>query len=539
MQNNNNFDTNISNYNREELLEIIGLPNEDNKNKIKNKIDKLINRSSNEKQLVEFFINIKNFLLNDKSKNYNLHNNDLQNNDLRNNDLQNDNWFSNKYNNEEENNDRNNTNRKNSVNVFKDSPHPVMQRQQLSVTNSVPLQIGQDTLNPNLRQIINRTIMIDSRYRQIILPFSDNPNHISSPTNFTCNLSIPLKNVLKMRLTSLYIPRSFNVYDKYLQNTIFWIKGIDQDDESYNQILIDDGNYTVNDLVLEINKKLSSKSFNDISINIVDTVNKDKLYFQSDTSYTILFYDNNRNINDYISTNENTFKNDCKNIKSKMYYTTSLGYYLGFRHLSNSDNMPEKWSIDILPNRVENASVCVNILGSQYLKIGIEDFNNNQSTSSLITIKRNNDRLSLPSYISKILPDDPNDPNDPNDPVCFMVEEPSSNRVNQQFIRTRNTNLTQNQVYAINNIIVDRNEPDYRITSFNNQHILATIHLSDLTEKIINFNSNDDSLYERKYFGPVLIDRLKISLYDEYGNLVNLNGQDWSLTLSVDELYQY
>jgi hypothetical protein len=47
------------------------------------------------------------------------------------------------------------------------------------------------------------------------------------------------------------------------------------------------------------------------------------------------------------------------------------------------------------------------------------------------------------------------------------------------------------------------------------------------------------AINERKYFGPVNISRMKVRLVDDKGNTVNLNGNDWSLSLIVNELYQY
>ena len=32
---------------------------------------------------------------------------------------------------------------------------------------------------------------------------------------------------------------------------------------------------------------------------------------------------------------------------------------------------------------------------------------------------------------------------------------------------------------------------------------------------------------------------MRVRLFDERGNLVNLNDNDWSFTLLVDQLYQY
>ena len=46
-------------------------------------------------------------------------------------------------------------------------------------------------------------------------------------------------------------------------------------------------------------------------------------------------------------------------------------------------------------------------------------------------------------------------------------------------------------------------------------------------------------VFERKYFGPVNISRLRIRLLDYRGNLVNLNKQDWSFSLLVDQMYNH
>lgn len=44
---------------------------------------------------------------------------------------------------------------------------------------------------------------------------------------------------------------------------------------------------------------------------------------------------------------------------------------------------------------------------------------------------------------------------------------------------------------------------------------------------------------DRTYFGPVNIDRMRVRLLDDKGNLVNLNDADWSFSLLVEQLYQY
>ena len=43
----------------------------------------------------------------------------------------------------------------------------------------------------------------------------------------------------------------------------------------------------------------------------------------------------------------------------------------------------------------------------------------------------------------------------------------------------------------------------------------------------------------RVYFGPVDIERMRVRLVNDKGYTVNLNGNDWSFTLTATALYQY
>ena len=43
---------------------------------------------------------------------------------------------------------------------------------------------------------------------------------------------------------------------------------------------------------------------------------------------------------------------------------------------------------------------------------------------------------------------------------------------------------------------------------------------------------------QRKYFGPVNINRMAVKLLSDKGDVMNLNGSNWSLSLVVEQLYQ-
>ena len=93
------------------------------------------------------------------------------------------------------------------------------------------------------------------------------------------------------------------------------------------------------------------------------------------------------------------------------------------------------------------------------------------------------------------------------------------------------------------------------IDDFNNNHLndfvvnsssaklqndaFAIIPLKDINPPIpyVEYDSNLE-IFKRTYFGPVNLSKLKITLYDDRGIIVNLNQQDWSFTLIIEQMYK-
>jgi hypothetical protein len=79
--------------------------------------------------------------------------------------------------------------------------------------------------------------------------------------------------------------------------------------------------------------------------------------------------------------------------------------------------------------------------------------------------------------------------------------------------------------------------------SINNNNIFARINLASIiTASGIYSVGGDDSFStslsrSREYFGPVNIQKLRITLYDEYGRNIILNNMDWSLSLMFECIY--
>ena len=209
----------------------------------------------------------------------------------------------------------------------------------------------------------------------------------------------------------------------------------------------------------------------------------------------------------------------------------NLGYNLGFRGLDENNNL----SITLEPNSNILAEAHIDINGPQYFTLVIDDFNYNRMNNNGITIENKQDNIEIPSYYNKIIHD-----------MCYNILDSDNIK---QYLPSFPRKLTQAQLYSINEIITNRKISNNKISnnknnSFNNSNQLAVIHL----ESINNSNSNQSILYinmgtqsqnERKYFGPVCIEKLQISLYDDKGKIVNLHGHDWSFTLIAEDLYQY
>tara|TARA_Y100000816_G_scaffold175013_1_gene125944 strand:+ start:614 stop:2287 length:1674 start_codon:yes stop_codon:yes gene_type:complete len=555
----NNFDTNINNYSYHELLEIIGLHINSNKETIKNKLNQIIEKlkTRDDNNFLDFFIRVKKRLLSDNQHEYEDEDNededneDNEDNDDEDNEDNEDNEDEEGYNDNKQPNNIDQvdfwlqnqflpptnksklerlTERNKAVDFLKSPNNPVMHRKHLGVTNNIPLQVGQDSLNPNLRQIENRMIMIDSKDRTNI-SYDEDPNSISSPTNFTCNLSINLQNVISMRVTSICIPSTFTVIDKFIGNNFFTIE---KDEIEPTNIVIPDGNYKLNDLRVQLNNAVNNIPVSGISLEICN--NKIKI-INTVSRNRIIFFDPNRSLN------LTDISNGIRNIPN---YTTSLGYYLGFRRPD-----PESNSIWDLSGDLRHCAQTVpNIVGSRYFNLCVDDFQNNQSSSSFVNIIRTNDKLSLPSYISGITRRESR-----NERLerrrsstidCTGGRDDGRKLIQSGRTQSNNTNkLTQRQLFSANQILDFRIKPNTRQEALNNQHVLATINIppnvlhNENITSITFDNIAKDSGHVRKYFGPVDIQRLKISLYDNYGFLVNLNNHDWNFTLQVEQLYQY
>jgi hypothetical protein len=104
--------------------------------------------------------------------------------------------------------------------------------------------------------------------------------------------------------------------------------------------------------------------------------------------------------------------------------------------------------------------------------------------------------------------------------------------------------LTNAQLYTINSINSNNNNlTNYLAKAPTSSDILAIIPIKTSVgvptgSLLVEFSGSlQDS--SRTYFGPVNIERMAVKLLDDKGNVLNLNGNDWCVSLVCECLYQY
>ena len=504
----NTIDTNIDNYTYEDLLEIIGLDESTNKALILIRLNKIIEKykADNNETLYNFFISVKEKIINEEAE---------EKNNLK----QEREFLSQQYADQPNKNQNSKiTDRHQQIQVLTTGNHPVMDRQRLGVENTIPLELGQDYINPTLRQEYHKYITVDSQFRpHADGPYDPDPDSKTSTTNYKVFLSEILKRCNALQLHSIFIPKCWYVFDDNLHNTFFDISG----GGNLISIKIHKGNYNANGLMDEINAQIQETIiFSLLSLKKIDNISDTIYYFQNNSGspLSIIFYK---------QTNDNNMK-----------YQQCLGYMLGYRilHQTNSNGTQIKDLIIDLPDAKSNvAQTCPNLIGSQYFRLIINEYNTNRVNNTEVSILKNQIKIPLPGYAGEVLTNSDNI----NDNIFFPDPNNPFNTKNQISYKPSNPRkLTKAQLYSINEIINNYYVIDNSLKAPNNPDIFAIINLTENHHQSFISISNS-TLNNRIYFGPIDIEKISIRLEDDKGNTVNLHGSNWSFVIKATHLFQY
>lgn len=559
------LDTNVSNYTLSELLSIVGITNEDiNEDIVLNKTNQLINKFKNKKpEIAVFFKEIQTQLLQYVS--------DLDTDSVENDDdkiivegfsgMTNDaiypagekmisEWYENENLTQSDQNQNDKiTQRKQKIQVF-NSQHAPMKQEQIATTDTFDLPVKQDSLNPNLKNTTMRFINLDSQFRQYTSGVD------STSTDYTLDLSDTLKNALKLRLYSYQIPSSWYAIDSAYGNTCFWVVFDISGNSTAITVSIPSGNYNQTSFVTQLNK-----SFQDAGITR-DNDNDTVYYNESNGKITINLhkgrytpiignsvpFDKNTQIIFYDFTGTLQCGNTCKS-SSNHYFNNTLGWIMGFKlpyvYLDSSGN---------------TGTAILDLNGPKYLILVIDDYNQNRVNNSIVSIAQNSNTLKMPSYYSNDIPYTCLTPSQTGNNLTELVTEVSieqpdnglliAGKYKEEYTSTQVVlpsaprTLTNAQLYTINSINGNNNNlTNYLSKAPTSSDILGIIPIKTSVgvptgSLLVEFSGSlqDNS---RTYFGPVNIDRMSVKLLDDKGNVLNLNGNDWCVTLICECLYQY
>jgi hypothetical protein len=205
--------------------------------------------------------------------------------------------------------------------------------------------------------------------------------------------------------------------------------------------------------------------------------------------------------------------------QASLYINQTLGWLMGYRD-----------AIETVKPSGNTATAILDLNGPRYLILSIDDFNQNHINNSLVTITELSTHVKLPNYYSPDLPY-----------ICVEGSGLGTGQI-EFLVPSAPRTLTTPQIYTINSIIQNnKNNTNNKAKAPTTTDVFAILPIKQsgaLGSLYVDFSGSlQDN--RRTYFGPVNIDRMRVRLLDDKGNLLNLNGCDWSITLMAETLYQY
>ena len=366
--------------------------------------------------------------------------------------------------------------------IVNDRAHPTLIPAYPTSINVHNTPYSEGTINPIQKHTVTKVINIDSTFRE---------NYAgSSSTNFTWDLNKKETKVVSMRVSSLDIPISWYTIDDVGNRNQFTIKvhnWINQGQHDQYLITIPPGNYFSNSFVIALNS---------IFKTIGDGLNYLIVEIDPYTLKTII-----RAVD----------KTDTMPITNRAPFDTDGLYY--------SPNF--YFEIDFFPERDKF------LQAPSHTKKNIKQFQEFQRTVGWFIGFRKFDYIVTSGMI---------------------LQQPAI--VANMSTMIYNCALASEAIYSssLNNycfLSIDDHhnncvcQPIVSSTgeSYISNNIMARITVASFPNTILYDNGHDKIFKERTYMGPITLEKLKISLINKYGEIINLNETDFSFTLELTELY--
>lgn len=391
-------------------------------------------------------------------------------------------------------------------------------------------------LNPFIKETIKRMVFIDSQYR-------DYDNFFAS-SDFKFDLTETIHRAVSMKLHSFSIPYCwYNISNMYNTNYFLFEGNMEEIKDVRIPVQIKAGIYDETKLLNVLNEALANINVNGFSIGssqIIYSTVELKIKFILNFTYTrdgttynakdfkVVFY---KSIN-----GENpTFNFDHAQ------RNTTLGWIMGFHNFTEYGLDPQgeqMAGLEMLNNYIyTDTSETVEITGNSVLDLNttktiylaLNEYASNRMNDGLVTIGQ-------PSKV---------------------VKRPMSQSITTKNAdNTTNASISRNDAYG-NFHTENALQASNAILNENTQHIQGKtiyspppqigdifaaipIKLSGLRPGAL-FSEFGGALGENKrnFFGAVHLKKFHVQLYNEKGQIIELNGGNWNFSLTIESLYNY
>lgn len=330
------------------------------------------------------------------------------------------------------------TDRRQKVQMFDDT-HNLLKRERLGVRNTVPLPVAQGDMNPTLRNLHTKMVLIDSQFRETIESVgagsltSSRTRGVYNSTDYTVDLSEPLRNVISMQIWQVQIPATWYAFSCALGNTTYTVGNQDC------VRTIQEGNYTLEDILsgrmigtvdrsLDANgrpKTLASSTIEQLSTGC----SKDQELYQNASgsvdelddvvcdpglddqegagnplgAHTLCFVLGGQNGNRLVNATANPYVfyrplqpigggNECGPCPPNSRINQNLGWSLGFR--PGPDGR-------IIAAPGVPADAAPDLFGPKYFVVVLDDFNNNRPNQGIVSTVNSQRLRQMPSYATQ------------------------------------------------------------------------------------------------------------------------------------------
>jgi hypothetical protein len=216
-------------------------------------------------------------------------------------------------------------------------------------------------------------------------------------------------------------------------------------------------------------------------------------------------------------------------------WDSTLGWTMGFRDKTEyelSYNAELITNIDAhqttYKTKKQEGDTAVSVSIYNYFMIVLDDYNQSHMNAGVVTTTQSETDIPLPTYTNRALIR--------CDPITKapITDTRSSTGVN----------LTRNQLIA-QQTISDEKEAQKKNKQYSkgpftkDVFALVPLKLAGLPNNSVYVESGGTLQdQERTYFGPVNISRMTVKLVNDRGEIVNLNGANWSFSFICEQLYK-